>query len=440
MPVVATGGTALRALRVLVALQLVALLALTVATVGKFRVWADIDERPHYDYVQKLVEERRIPRPTDLVSPEVQAITDRTWPRPSPTDPATLGISGRSFEAMQPPLTYIAAAPAFAAVGDHRDKVYALRIWGALLLAVTVLLLWRLSRRLAEPPAALAGFSAALTALLLPGVVVRSATFGNTPLELALSTAYLLALWRADQSGRLRPLAAAAVLLGLCLLTKLTLLPLVPLLLLVLARTARSGRARRRWALLAVPALLVAPWLVMNIVRYGSPTVDIEGGGGAAGPVQAAGADDRFGDLPGLLERFADGVVPQEWVRRVLDVTWIDVATDVLALGLLAAGVAALVRRRREWRAWFLALPLLGAVALIVAVYLVTGTDSFYLRYVYAAVVPFALGAGIGLTPGAVTRLHVGALLAATLVIGALWVYFAGFFWFNDLGRKLGII
>jgi Dolichyl-phosphate-mannose-protein mannosyltransferase len=439
MPV-ATGGRTLRALRVLVALQLIALLALAAVTVGKFRVWADIDERPHYDYVQKLVEEHRIPRPTELVSSEVQAITDRTWPRPSATDPATLGHNGRSFEAIQPPLTYVAAAPAFAAVGDHRDKVYALRIWGVLLLAVTVLLLWRLSRRLAEPPAALAGFSAALTVLLLPGVVVRSATFGNTPLELALSTAYLLALWRADQSGRTRPLAAAALLLGLCLLTKLTLLPLVPLLLLVLARTARAGPARRRWALLAVPALLLAPWLVMNIVRYGSPTVDIEGGAGAAGPVQAAGLDDRISDLPDLLERFADGVVPQEWVRRVLDVTWIDVATDVLALGLLASGAAALARCRGEWRAWFLALPLIGAVALIVVLHLTTGTDTFYLRYVYAALLSYALGAGIGLTRGAVTRLHVGTLLGANLIVGVLWVYFAGFFWFNDLGRKLGIL
>ena len=431
---------ALRGLRVLVALQLAALLVLTAVTVAKFRVWADIDERPHYDYVQKLVEEQRIPRPTDLVSPEVQAITDRTWPRPSPTDPATLGRNGRSFEAMQPPLTYIAAAPAFAAVGDHRDKVYALRIWGALLLAVTVLLLWRLSRSLAEPPAALAGFSAALTVLLLPGVVVRSATFGNTPLELALSTAYLLALWRAERTGGTRPLVAASVLLGLCLLTKLTLLPFVPLLLLVLARTARTGPARRRWALLAVPAALLAPWLIMNIVRYGSPTVDIEGGGGAAGPVQASGVGVRIGDLPGLLGRFADGVLPQEWVRRVLEVAWIDIATDVLALGLLAAGTAALVRCRREWRAWFLALPLLGAVALIVVLYVLTGTDNFYLRYVYAPLLPFALGAGIGLTRGAVTRLHVGALLAATLIIGALWVYLAGFFWFNNIGRKLGIV
>jgi hypothetical protein len=440
MPAAVAGGRALRALRVLVALQLLALLVLTAVTVGKFRVWADIDERPHYDYVQKLVEQHRIPRPDELVSPEVQAITDRTWPQPSRTDPATLGRNGQSIAAIQPPLTYIAAAPAFTVVGDHRDKVYALRIWDALLFGLTVLLLWRLSRALAEPPAALAGFSAALTVLLFPGVVVRGVTFGNTPLELALSTGYLLALWRADRTGRLRPLAVAAVLLGLCLLTKLTLLPLVPLLLVVLLRTARTGGARRRWALLAVPPLLMAPWLIMNVVRYGSPTVNVEGQAGAAGPVQAAGLGDRIGDVPGLFERFPDGVLPQEWVRRVLEVTWVDVATDVLTLALLAAGVAALVRGRREWRAWFLALPLLGAVALIAVTYAATGSDAFLLRYVYPALLPFALGAGIGLARDGVARWHVGALLGSSLLTGVLWVHLAGFFWFNDVGRKLGII
>jgi hypothetical protein len=427
-------------LRALVALQLIALLVLTAVTVPRFRVWADVDERPHYDYVQKLVEEQRIPRPTDLVSPEVQAITDRTWPAPSPTDPATLGHDGKSFEAMQPPLTYFAAAPAFVTVADHRDKVYALRVWDALLMALAVLLLWQLARRLAEPPAALAGFSTALTVLLLPGVVVRSVTFGNTPLELALSTAYLLALWRADQTGRTRPLLSAAVLLGLCLLTKLTLLPLVPLLLLALVRMARAGSSPRRWALLAVPPLLLAPWLVLNVVRYGSPTVDIAGEPGAAGPVEAAALIDRVAELPGLLERFPDGVVPQEWVRRVLEVRWVDLITEGLTIALLVAGLAALVRGRGEWRAWFLAVPLLGAATLIVAVYLATGTDSFYLRYAYAALLPFALGAGIGLARSGVTRVHVGALLAATMSIGVLWVYLAAYFWFNDLGRKLGVI
>jgi len=105
-------------------------------------VWADIDERPHYDFIQKVAEDQRLPRPTDLVSPEVQAITDRTWPRPSPTDRAAIGQVGRSFEAIQPPLYHVAATPAFLAVGDHRDKVFAVRVFDAVLLLVTVLLLW----------------------------------------------------------------------------------------------------------------------------------------------------------------------------------------------------------------------------------------------------------------------------------------------------------
>jgi 4-amino-4-deoxy-L-arabinose transferase-like glycosyltransferase len=423
---------------VLVALQLVALLVLAGVTTARFRVWADVDERPHYDYVQKLVEDRHIPRPTDLVSPEVQAISDRTWPRPSPTDRAAIGIPGRSYEAIQPPLTYVVAAPAFVAVGDHRDKVFALRIFDVLLLLATVGLLWRLARRIAEPEAALAGLSASLVVLLWPGVLVRAVTFGNTPLELLLTSAFLLALWRADAPGRARPMLAAALLLGLCLLTKLTLVLLVPVLLVVLVRRARAGASPALWAVLALPPLMLAPWLALNVERYGSPTVDIEGDPGVAGEVQTAGAFDRLVDLPRPAARLLDGVLPQEWLIQ-LDVWWVRLVVDGLAIGLLAAGLAGLVIARRAWGAWFLALPLASGLGMVVSAFLVTGADSFYLRYVYPALLPFALGAGIGLARRGVSRLHVGGLLAVTLILGGLWVDLAGFFWFNDIGRKLGI-
>ena len=105
--------------RGLVALQLAALLVLGGVTVARFHVWAPVDERAHYDYVQTVAEQQRLPLLTDLVSPEVQAITDRTWPRPSPVDPATRGLAGRSYEAFQPPLYYVVAAPAFLLAGDH---------------------------------------------------------------------------------------------------------------------------------------------------------------------------------------------------------------------------------------------------------------------------------------------------------------------------------
>jgi hypothetical protein len=427
-----------RALRVLVALQLIALIVLAGVTVSRFRVWADIDERPHYDFIQKVAEDQRLPRPTDLVSPEVQAITDRTWPRPSPTDRAAIGQVGRSFEAIQPPLYYVAATPAFLAVGDHRDKVFAVRVFDAVLLLVTVLLLWRLARRVADPPAALAGLSTALAVLLWPGVTVRAVTISNTPLELVLTVAFLLALWRAGEAARLRPMLLAAVLLGLCLLTKLTLVYLVPLFLVALARRERERWSARSLAVAAVPPLMLAPWLILNAGRYGSPTVNIEGSPGIAGPVQTDGSFDRVLDLGPLFARLLDGVLPQEWIVQ-LDVWWIRIVVDGLAIALLVAGVAALIADRRAWRAWLLALPLACGVGLFVAVNLLTGTDIFYLRYLYPALIAFALGAGIALARGGPTRLHVAGLAACTLVTGVLWVDLAGFFWFNDIGRKLGI-
>ena len=427
-----------RALRVLVVLQLIALIVLAWTTVSRFRVWADIDERPHYDFIQKVAEDQRLPRQTDLVSPEVQAITDRTWPRASPTDRAAIGQVGRSFEAIQPPLYYLAATPAFLAVGDHRDKVFAVRVFDAVLLLVTVLLLWRLARRVTDPPIALAGLSAALAVLLWPGVTVRAVTISNTPLELVLTVAFLLALWRAGEDARLRPMLLAALLLGLCLLTKLTLVYLVPLFLVALARRARARWSARTLAVAAVPPLMLAPWLILNTERYGSPTVNIEGSPGIAGPVQTDGTFDRLLDLGPLFARLLDGVLPQEWIMQ-LDVWWVRLVVDGLAVALLAAGVAALIADRRAWRAWFLALPLACGVGLVVAVNLLTGTDIFYLRYLYPALVVFALGAGIGLARKGPTRLHVAGLAAYTLVVGVLWVDLAGFFWFNDFGRKLGI-
>ena len=436
-----------RALRALVALQLIALLILAGVTVSRFRVWADIDERPHYDYVQKLAEEQRIPRPTDLVSPEVQAITDRTWPRPSPTDPAAIGQAGRSFEAIQPPLYYVAAAPAFSVVSDHRDKVFAVRIFDALLLALTVLLLWRLARRVtadeggsaSAPDAALAGLSAALLVLLWPGMTVRGVTISNTPLELALATGFLLALWRADRDTRTPPIVLASVLLGLCLLTKLTLVLLVPLYLLVLLRRSRAGAPPWQWALAAVPPLLLAPWLALNVDRYGSPTVDAVGSPGVAGPLRTAGVLDRIQDMPHWAAKLLDGVLPQEWIGQ-LDVGWVRVTASVLLLGLAAAGIAALVVGRRDWRVWFLALPALAGLASLVAVYTFTGSlEIFLLRYIYPALPPLALAAGIVLAGRAPGRVQLAVLSVGTLAVFALWVRLAGFYWFNDIGAKLGI-
>jgi 4-amino-4-deoxy-L-arabinose transferase-like glycosyltransferase len=420
-----------RATRALVGLQLAALLVLGVLTVARAHVWAEIDERPHYDYIEKVVEDHRIPRPTDLVSWEVQAITVRSWPHRSPVGPETMGLAGRSYEAIQPPLYYLVAAPAFLALGDHRVKVFAVRAFDLLLAALAVLLLWKLAQAVrAGPPA----FALAAAVLLWPGVIVREITIGNSPLELVLTTAFLLVLWRAASASGWRPLVAAAVLLGLGLLTKLTLLCLVPLFLVVLARRVRSRRgALTALAVAVLPLLVLAPWLIANDVRYGGPvTVDITGNAGisvaTAGPALGA----RLSALGGLYVRLVQGPLPQEWLHQY-NVKWVHHTCWILVLGLVALALFALLARARDPRVWFLAAPFLGGLLLTTVVYLATGNDAFLMRYLYPTLPPLALAAALALP----RRLPVAAVF--TVLALALWVDMAGAFYFTDIGRQLGI-
>ena len=171
-------------------------------TVARLHVFAEIDERANYDYVQALAEDGRLPRPTDLISREALAIDDGTWPRPSPRDPARIGLTGRSYEAIQPPASYALDVPAFLLAGDHRAKVRVLRVFDLLLLAVALALLWRLALAVAPSrEAALGGLAAALAVLLWPGMVVRAVAIGSVALEVLLTAAFLLAAWRADRWG-----------------------------------------------------------------------------------------------------------------------------------------------------------------------------------------------------------------------------------------------
>jgi 4-amino-4-deoxy-L-arabinose transferase-like glycosyltransferase len=420
--------------RLVAALQVVALVVLGAVTVARFHVFAEIDERQHYDVVQKFAEDQRLPRPTDLVSRQTQAIDEGTWPRPSPRDRARIGLGGRSYEAIQPPLYYLTAVPAFLLVADHRDKVFAVRAFDLLLVVVALALVWRLARRVAPAADALPAVAVALAVALWPGLVVRGVTIGNTPLELVLVAAFLLVLWRADREPRRwRPAVLAAVVLGLCLLTKLTLVYLVPLFAVVLWR--RRGRLVPSLAVALLPLVMLAPWLALNQARYGSLTVNLAGSGGVLGEgVGGTGVWDRVADLPSLNARLVDGVLAQEF-RFQLDVWWVKGLVVVLLAGLAVAALAALARHPRDWRLWFLCLPALSGWAVMNLVYVVNASDQFLLRYLYGALLPLAVGVGL-----AIPREHRRTVaLVASLAAAALWVDMAGAFYFTDVGDALGI-
>lgn len=421
--------------RILVALQLLALAVLGAVTVARFHVWAAIDESAHYAYVQSVAEDGRLPRIDDLVSPRVQAITDNTWPRPSGTDPRDAGLIGRSYEAFQPPLYYLAATPAYLLGGDHRDKVFALRAFDLLLVLAAAAVLFALARR-TLPEAPPVPFAGGLLVLLWPGVLVRAVTVSNLALELLVASAFLLALAAADRRRDPRRLLVCGVLLGAALLTKLTLVYLaLPFAVVVLRTWRRSPRAAA--AAVLAPALLLAPWLASNLVRFGSLTANAAARAQQEPVLNPTGRDYGLGDLPGGLWRLTEGVLPQEWAGQ-LDVAWVRAAT-LLLLAILLAGAVAFAATASARLLRLAGLAVLGALAVAVAVLLAADWDVFLLRYFYAVLPALAVGVAAAAYRCLAPRLVAGLVVAQLALLAALWVDGAGAFYFTDLGGRLGI-
>ena len=388
------------ALRLLVAAQLAVVLVSGVATVASFPVWALVDERAHYDYVQKVAEDRRLPVLGDLISEEAQAIDEGVYPEPPRNDPRYLGLGGYSYEAFQPPLYYVVAAPAFAVVGDHAAKVRVLRVVNLVLLGLTIAVTWLLARRVAGEWA-LAAFSLALTVFMWPGVVVRAVTVSNAALEMLLAAALLYALWRAHAGRDKRALVAAGALAGAGLLTRLTLAPLLALVVLVAALALRrSGRAMLGPAALAValPVLMVLPWLAFNLHHYDALTGFEVVRDMQEPTLNPSGQDYGVSDLPDQHRVLLNGVLAEEW--------WVEflrarnrAIRDVFAALFFAVPLGLALRLPRSVlapAAALLVLPLVLSIAAIDLQLLALNWNSFYPRYLYPVLPAFALFAALG--------------------------------------------
>jgi 4-amino-4-deoxy-L-arabinose transferase-like glycosyltransferase len=412
-------------LRALVAVQLAALLALGVVTVARFPVWALVDEGAHYDYVQWISEDGRLPvLDEDRVHPEVLAIDEGVYPGPPRLDADERGLFGRSYEGFQPPLAHLLATPVYALAGDHERKLRALRALGVVLLGVAVALTWLLARRVV-PDAPLAAFSLALTFFLWPGVVVRAATFSNAALELAVGAALSLALWRALAERSERWLVAAGALTGAALLTKLTMAAFVPALAVVCVAFLRDGRRRAVLAAAALPAAMVAPWIAFNLHHYGALTGSDEVQALMEPILNPNRVDYGVGDLPGKHVALLNGVLPDEWWVEFLSTAKRRLRDVLVALVIAAPIVAALripaAERRRALAV--LLLPLVAGIALMSVSLLAENWDAFYPRYLYGALPGFALFAALALRRALGERVLLWSSAGLTALLLLLWAH-----------------
>ena len=305
---------------------------------------------------------------------------------------------------------------------------------------MAVWLLWRLSRRVA-PAGPLLAFSAALTVLLWPGVLVRAVTISSTALELVLATALLLVLWRLlEQPGR-RLLLLAALLLGACLLAKSTLLYLAPL---ALGVAVADWRRRRDTAgtvaAAAIPALALLPWLIFNLDHYDALTASSAARDQQAPVVNPLGLDYGTDDVLDRTGRLLKEVLPAEWWAQ-LDVPWVRGATLVLFGALFGVALALAVVPPPGWSRrplWFFAVPVLCGYATLVVTMLAAQWPSFNLRYLYPVLPALAVAVGSAFAVRG-TRWAWRGLVVCAVLLAAVWIDMAGAFYFTDVGDALGI-
>jgi len=317
------------------------------------------------------------------------------------TDPTKMGIVGLAYEDFQPPLYYALAVPAYELSANLHTKVIILRFFDLFLLLVSVLAVARLARRVLGEHW-LVGFCAAMVVLALPGVVVRSVTISNAALALLLTVACVTELYDAWATRRASRLVVAGALLGLGLLTSLFAVVLVPVYLLCALGLVGRTRNRRDLALAgagaAIALVVVAPWLVSNLIEYHALTA-----ASLAKSEQLATVNPHhlhYG--PGLVANEAGSwlvspVLPQEWSVFARPVaTWF---CGVLAMVLIPLSLLfglALGRRVVSSGAWMLSLPFVLNVLVCAGITYFGQWQTMLARYTYPTLPLLAVFGALG--------------------------------------------
>ncbi len=263
-------------------------------------VWSVVDEGPHFGYVELVAEKAELPRAGDtVISESVLAIgRDRQWGWQYPRDPSLrlegaeppAGLPERdvsewvrsnlwrfNYEAIQPPLYYLGAALVYLVVpGSTIVKVYAIRVFSALLGSLVVVIAYRLARRIA-PGSRLLLLGAPASFLVLQGFLLNTSQVTNDSLAATLGGLVVLAMvafWQADPDELTRPrLVVGGAVLGAALLTKSVLWYLAPMTaILFIARLGMREGVRKLVPVVATSAALFLPWLARNVLVYGEPT------------------------------------------------------------------------------------------------------------------------------------------------------------------------
>ncbi|MGI9149494.1 MAG: ArnT family glycosyltransferase [Chloroflexota bacterium] len=353
-------------------------------------IWQNPDEPAHYNYVAYVAETGGLPtlQSGDWDSALLERLKNG---RLQPGD----SVSAIRYEAWQPPLFYLAAAPLFR-VGPMDDPsvlVFRLRAFNAALGALTICLAYLVAREILPRHLAVA---VPLVLVGIPMFTSVSAAISTDPLANLLAAGIVLVLVRgfwSSVAARRNPVDAkraigVGALIGLGLLTKLALGIFVPVALLALL--CRSSRPIRQAGLmLGAVSVVVLPWMIHQVTSYGW-------GDPLATSRHAAVVLDqpRF---PGLSLPFVGSFLTTTFHSFWAQFGWMGVVAPErlywiwgLMVGVAVVGLALEHRRLYAEPAWLLLLGTLAAAVLGYIAYNLTFQQPQG-RYLFTALVPIAM-------------------------------------------------
>lgn len=245
--------------------------------------WQNPDEPAHYNYVAFVAMEKRLPvlQMGDYDEAYLQRLKDEKFP-------AELSIVPVRYEAHQPPLYYVLAAPVYWLSGG---SLPALRLFSALLGAGAIWLLSLCFQTIYPQKPGVVLAATAFVAFLPMHLAILSSLNNDALAELLIAGGLLVLLrWTADRGRPMdRPqfairnsqLFLLGILIGLGFLTKATAYILLPVIVLTLAVSAftrtpnhpmlvRTRRALSSCHLVILSSLLLGtPLWLRNIATYG---------------------------------------------------------------------------------------------------------------------------------------------------------------------------
>lgn len=404
--------------------------------------WQAPDEPAHYNYVAQVAQGGCCPviAAGDWDNAYLERIKAAKF--------APEALEGRlgavQYEDHQPPLYYLLLSPIFHMSGD---SLSALRLASLVLGLGGVISAW-VTARLIFPGQTGTAISAAGFVAFLPQNVAIMASVNNDSLAALVGGLMLIwCTWRLQGgSGRWR--WAGGVLIGLALLTKLTIYPLTALIFLselLASRRASDLKAGigRAVIYLIVGLILITPFWVRNLNTYGFPDFLAQSAHDrvVVGQFQTSQYLEQFG-VGGWLGDMARITFQSFWGQF----GWMGVpmsqtiyrALLVITLLILGGSVMSLIGARSALKGWPCDVLMVYGTAIVLTVgaflYYNLKFAQFQGRYLYPALIPFALIFALGLRfyaklagrflPAASRPLvYAGAALGSVLGLGAFALY-----------------